>query len=157
MAARRKKSDAVEIEPVRYVDGLEVVSSEPVPSGLNSAYPDRPPVTFRFNRLVLSDDSERYGCADCDYTAERVNTVRSHRSRVHPNTARMRKREGISAELSALTVAELIVLAEAALVMDARFAELEESLAGWRSRAVDAEREVNRYRTALGRLVQIDQ
>lgn len=143
MATRvRKKVDAeldeAPEQPVHTVDGLKVVATEPVASNLARS-PGRAAVTLRINRLVLEDGSERFACADpdCDFVAEGRGDVQSHRQGKHGTGRSARRSPGISAELQAMSVVELLALADAALSMDETIENLDRGLREWRDRALE--------------------
>lgn len=66
---------------VRYCGGYEVIADEVaeyvIPAGFGSK-PGRTVQWPRVRKLLLADDREVYGCAECEYWAPRITSVRPH-------------------------------------------------------------------------------
>lgn len=139
---------------VRIVDGLKVVAEEPVPSNLSRSSRTGDPVALRILRLRLEDGSERYACADCDFVAETRGSVQGHRSATHGSRRRSARRESLPADVAGMTIAEMLVIVESAVTFADRVEEMEETIASWRSRALDAETDLRHVRSTLERLVK---
>ncbi len=152
-AARPQRRNADKSPPVRVVDGLKVVSEEPVPSNLGNT-PGKSQVTLRILRLRLEDNTERYACAECDFIADTRGSVQGHRSAVHGSRRRSARRESLPADVAGMTIAEMLVIVESAASFTERVEEMEETLANWRARAIEAETELRHMRSTLERLVK---
>ncbi len=142
-------------DSVRYINGLAVVSDEPVSSGL-PVRPGRPAIPIHGIRvLTLEDDSVVYGCRDCDVVDTR-GEIQKHRYRKHGAGKPGRKPASqagdppVSHDLAAMTLGDIIELARDAGCWGDMFAAAEaraetQRLADnarieeWRSRALLAE------------------
>ena len=73
----------VEDPAARYVDGLKVVETEPVYTGLKPK-PGFPRIALKtIVTLVLADDSRVYGCVECDFANKARGEVMRHRAEAH--------------------------------------------------------------------------
>lgn len=139
-AAAIPQPDAV-AEPVRMVGEHKVVADEPALSPL-PARVGQQPVTFKKLRvLTLDDGTTTHGCGDCgEFTGTR-GEVQKHRYDEHqaPRAGRRAAEPSIPADLSAMTLGELVELSRDAASWGDLITELEVKLDDWRTRALAAE------------------
>lgn len=120
------------------VDGVAVVATEPAFSNWKNSRTGEPFALKQVVRLLLEDGREVFGCTWCDYSHERMESVRPHLNK-HRDEKRAAQ-TNVATEFSGL-VAKL----QAA-------AGLAEDRDRWKARAVAAERELAKVRKALGAL-----
>lgn len=166
-AVAERKSPTRQAEPVvlaRVINGKAVVSTEPVASNLPNAAP------IRVDRHVLDDGSVVFGCAECDFVADRRGDVQVHRADEHGLGWPGRRPRGTKADPFAnlslalgMTLADVLESAGQAAewkhlldLKDTQISELRkrenEQLATWRERALAAEKELAKYQSAFRRL-----
>lgn len=80
------------------VDGLEVIADEP--TQWESIRDGKPHTVESVRSLLLSDGTERYACADCDYLTTNQRAVYPHRKK-HTGKAARRKAQEKAAETKA--------------------------------------------------------
>ncbi len=145
-------------EPVRLVDGIEVVRDEPLPSPLTVHLGT--PVFFNGYRLLtLADKTQRHACADCPDVVGTRGEIRAHRVEMHgakPGGAKKRGEPadngGLSANASAMTLGELVRLAAQVDSWEVAYEAMEDRALVAEARARDAERELTRIQRAFERL-----
>jgi hypothetical protein len=120
-----------------HVDGVAVIAVE----NARSSWKDRKTgehLEYRqMLKLLLEDGREVYGCLHCDYTHPNLNSVRPHL-----NKHRLRAVQDEGGSLDLVDLARRLQ----------RYARLEQDRDRWRTRALDAERELRRVREVLGGL-----
>jgi len=131
--------------PARYVNGLLVLSDEPVPSSL-PVKPGQPPLPIHSLRLLtLADGSTTYGCRDCTAFTGTRGDVQKHRYADHgaPKPGNKGKRSAgdppVSVDLASMTIGDLIELVRDAGQWGDLFAAQDLKIEEWRSRALAAE------------------
>lgn len=135
------------------VNGMRVLEREPVESPLST--PERPVYFTRIIRLLLEDGSEVFGCGEqgCDYIGESVGSVRGHLRMVHPDPEKARARSSDPMDMTLREVTEIIGdLRELRTDNDRLTKEntrLKRDRNEWRTRAKDAESDLNVIRRAI--------
>lgn len=151
--AARRPISGPPAQPERRIDGIAVVKVEDVLSGLTK---DGVKVRLRFEKLTLADGSDRWACLECDHVADDRGGAQKHRQDDHPSPKSLRRLdradEAARAAVMALPLSEIIDLAVAAHTAAQTLVDLREANMAQRKRAVAAETELARIRTALGRV-----
>jgi hypothetical protein len=137
----------------RRIDGIAVVRAEDVHSGLTSSSTK---VKLRFEKLILADGSDRWACLDCDHVAHERGGAQKHRMDQHPHAKALRRQdradEAARAAVMGLSLAEVMDLAVVAHTAAQTLVDLREANMAERKRAIAAETELARIRTALRRV-----
>lgn len=151
----------------RYVDGVRVVSDEPMLSPLTQSNGWRVP--FRWIRvLTLEDGTVVNGCSLCDFVGDR-GEIQRHRRREHAEHISHAKRDKTAARkaaenidqapqlhmdavLASLTLGELFDLAAHSVHWGDLLATAEQQLEDWKTRALRAEAWQRRVITKMSQL-----
>ncbi|WP_245572446.1 hypothetical protein [Actinokineospora enzanensis] len=117
------------------VNGIDVLRDEPTLAPITSR--DGKPVYWQQTRtLTLADGSVVYGCAHCDYTADKAGAIRPH-LKTHAAKTVVPKSSG---DLSLSDVLNRLSAAD----------QVQADRDQWRTRALKAERSLATMRKALG-------
>lgn len=117
------------------VDGKKVIADEGAPSPVGNG------LTFKSIRTLLLDDgSTIFGCVDCDYTAEKTGSVRSHRVK----HAKKPRRPAVGSKSSTV-----VGLARELERLSSELEQVGEDRDRWKARATKAERSLETLRRAL--------
>lgn len=124
-----------------HVDGVPVIASEPAadPKGWKDRRTGEPLKFRQVLRLLLEDGSETYGCIHCDYTNPNIYSIRPHLNK-HRTTLAAPAANGHAAGID---IAELVRRLHAA-------ERMQDERDMWKSRALNAERELRKIRELLG-------
>lgn len=158
---RRGRTAAAEVEPeepVRLVDGVEVVKDEPLQSPLSNVVGS--PVFFNTYRLLtLADGTQRHACSDCPDVVGTRGEIRTHRVDMHgarPGGAKKRPdtegNGGLSANAASMTLGELVRLAGHVDAWEDAYASMEERVTTAETENALAQTELRKYRRAFERL-----
>lgn len=127
-----------------HVDGVPVVADEPATAHAGMATRDGQPVRWRqIRHLLLEDGSEAYGCLHCTYTSRKLLSIRPHLNK-HRELKPAAPPTAAPAAPAVLDLRDLVSRLDAA---DRLATELDV----WKTRALRAERELDRLRQALKR------
>lgn len=136
---------------VTTVNGVEVVATEPVESPLSKG--GDTPINFkRVRRLLLADDTEMYGCTECDHVGDTPMSVTAHLGHVHPLRQRANgkhPKRTPALDPDTVTLGELLAGYRRAEAMQESLDRMAEDRDQWRTRARDAERRLKMLRSAL--------
>lgn len=143
------------------VNGIKVLTTEPVDSYLKDK--DGNPIPYkRISLALLEDNSTIYVCTDnddCDFADESMGKVRAHIGWRHPADGVRRTRgDGLFnvsvSALSEVTLGELVSTYSMSQSggKDKQIEKLVEERNSWRTRALEAERDINAMRRVFRRI-----
>lgn len=120
----------------RWVDGVPVIATEPVPSNWRNKATGQPLQYRQIVKLLLEDGREVYGCVHCDYASPKLTSLRPHMNK--HRLPKFESRDGAGIDLG-----EFLRRVDS-------YERLEADRDHWRRRALEAEGHLRRLREALG-------